>query len=141
MATTGTSDLTDELSRAQRTLAALAQAIARLYDRPVLEAAARLAQQHQREELDARLEAVRRRVLQLRLAQLTHRYTEIASALQEEQAELAAAETALVQAQHRVAAAGARVAELAVQERILREQQDRVRQQLVPCQPGIPGKR
>jgi hypothetical protein len=120
----------EELVQAERDLASLAQAIAHLYDTPAGDGLTHLTRQRAREELEARLDAVRARALALQLALSAQAHAEVVAALDHWRAELVAAEEALQEVQLRVGQARARVQELVGQEQTLREQRQTLRQKL-----------
>ena len=119
-----------DLAQAEQDLAAIAQAIAHLYDMPIADAETQRAQQHQREQLDAQLDRARARVLELRLVHIAQAHAEVTAALEQAREHLAAAEVALRHAQREATAASAQVAELEAQERTLRSQRDEWRRAL-----------
>lgn len=109
------------LAQAEREVAAIAEAVARLYDVPVVDAHTQWTLQRRRAELDQRLAIARLRALKIQLVMVDHEYTEVTTALQQERRGLSTAEAELRRAQARVAVARERHAALEAHELSLRD--------------------
>jgi hypothetical protein len=122
-----------ELTDVEQEIATVVQAIADLYTTPATTGATYQLQQQTRESLEARLDALRARMLELNLVCSAHAYAAVSAALEHGQAELDLAEAAYAEAERRVTAARLQVEILADQERNLREQRLRLRNKLTAC--------
>jgi chromosome segregation ATPase len=129
------------LAQAEREVAALAEAVAGLYDLPVKDAHTQWSLQRRRAELDQRLTDARRRALKIHLAMLDHEYTEVTTAVQQERLKLSAAEAELRRLQARVTAARERQGALEAQAHHLHDRRrDLVRklEELRPSAGALP---
>ncbi len=109
------------LAQAEREVAALAEAVARLYDTPVTDVRTQVALQRRRAELDHRLAEARLRALKIQLTMTEHEYNQVVTALQQERQKLSSAETEYRRAQARLAAVRERHGALETQERSLHD--------------------